>query len=818
MGIAPNIQKAEALTRIGIAVFPVYVRPDEENPYRTTKKPGTPNGFYDATKDPGYVHDLFEKHPNAEVGVWMGESGLVAADIDVKRDPEGNILIDGFEEFERAWLDLPPTFEFDSISGAGGKQFIYAAPDDVRLGPDGNYRGIKGVDRRGGGSYSVWAGDVPASRDVFAPAPEWLLDEKSVKSAAAFEGDVKDWYESLEPGEPNVLVRGAMERARKRYEQAGEDFDHAAIIERQYEAVRLGSEGNPGVEVLLAYLEDLFLARTGSHSRPEDEWAHEFAEGLHSGIQKHGASIALRKNMPPYSPAGLPAQVPDRLIAGDPGTKETFSELLRILLPLIEDDYKVLSILWNSPRTRDMAREWGLEFVYQRIKDARERPEPIRENPTLPDRDEEKVNSWSDEEKVVNDTFLSAEELERVRATPTFIDKYLAATSGKGFFNYAYAMPAAWTAMSMAFGGKAFIPKGVNIGTNLWFISLGDSGTGKSAEDEFLTDLLDTMLKDGEGFYNLGAHSSPEGLHEALLERDGQASIIHHDEASDFFEAIKTKDWMRSLKDLFAKWYVGRVDPMQKVRLKELRGKSARTSFNIHMLATPDRLTGFLDTSMFASGFLARFNWMWADPPVADDRRYKTTFSDTDEQHMVNPAVFDLAFNLKDAAASLGDTRARVTATADGKARLERAFHDFDQMAKKHEKYEVLEPAITRLGRETIWKCAALIALYEGRTEIEVLDALIAIRYAQEWFWALQRVVDTTSEGEFSKEVAQIEAFIRSRPGGVSEAQIYHRFRSLIKYSAREIQDRIDFLRTSGRINRHVTNGGTTIRYDINGS
>lgn len=817
MPTAQNIIKAEALTRLGIAVFPVYVKPDPENPYRTTKKPGTENGFYDATLDPGYVHDLFERHPNAEVGVWMGESGLVAADIDVKRDPEGNVLIDGFEEFDRAWLDLPETFSFDSISGAGGKQFIYLAPEGVRLGPDGNYRGIKGVDRRGGGSYSVWAGEVPASRDVFAPAPDWLLDEKSVKSAAAYEGDVREWYESLEPGEPNVLVRGAMERARRKYEEAGEDFDHAAIIERQYEAVRLGAEGNPGVEHLLAYLEELFMSRTGSHSRPEDEWAHEFAEGLHSGIQKHGASIALRKNLPPYTPSDLPASVPDRLIAGDPGTKETFSELLRIILPLISDDYKVLSILWNSPRTRDMAREWGLEFVFQRIQDARLRPEPIRENPTLPDRDEEKVNARSDEEKVVNDTFLSADELERVRAKKTFIDKYLTATSGKGFHNYAYAMPAAWTAMSMAFGGRAYIPKGVNIGMNLWFLILGESGTGKSAEDEFLTDLLDTMLKDGEGFYNLGAHSSPEGLHEALLERDGQASIIHHDEASDFFEALKTKDWMRALKDLFAKWYVGRVDPMQKVRLRELRGKSARTSFNIHMLATPDRLTGFLDTTMFASGFLARFNWLWAEPPVADDRRYKTTFSETDEQHMVNPAVFDLATDLMEAATGLGGTPVKVRGSAEATARLEQAFRDFDTRAKKHEKYEVLEPAITRLGRETIWKCAALTALYDGRTEIEMLDALVAIRYAQEWFWALQRVVDTTSEGEFSKEVAQIEAYIRTKPGGVSEAQIFHRFRALIKYSARELQDKIDFLRTSGRINRHSLDGGKRIVYDING-
>lgn len=814
---ASNIQKAKALTALGIAVFPVYVKPDPENPYKTTKKPGIEEGFYGATKDPFYVEDLFERHPKAEVGVWMGESGLVAADIDVKRDPEGTVIIDGFAEFEKAWLDLPETFSFDSISGAGGRQYIYLAPDDVTLGPDSNYRGIKGVDRRGGGSYSVWAGDVPASRDVFAPAPQWLLDEKRVRTGEQFEGTVKDWFDTLEPGEPNVLVRKAMDRARAVYEKSGDDLSHGEIIELQHNAIRLGAEGNPGVPELLEMLEDLFMSRTGGHSRPESEWGYEFQEGLASGIEKHGASIALRRDLPAYRPTDIPASIPDRLVVGEPGNKDTFRELLAALIPLFEDDLKVTSILWNSPRTRDIAREWGLEFVHRRVQEARQRPEPIRENPTLPSDEPVSVGTEAATNTSTPGTFLSADELARVQNHETFIDRYLAATATKGFYNYAYAMPAAWTAMSMAFGGCAFIPKGVNIGMNLWFIILGESGTGKTAEDEFLTELLDAMFKDGEGFYNLGADSSPEGLHEALLERDGKASIIHHDEASDFFESIKTKDWMRTLKDKFAKWYVGRVDPSQKVRLKELRGKSARTSFNVHMIATPDRLTGFIDTGMFASGFLARFNWLWAEPPVDSDLRYKATFSDADDEHMVNPAVYELALDLLHARASLGEGLTRISASDEATARLEQAFRDFDVAAKKHEKYEVLEPAITRLGRETIWKCAALLALYEGRTEIQVLDALTAVYYAREWFATLMRVVDTTSEGEFSKDVAEIEAWIRTKPGGVSEAQLLHRFRSLIKFSPRELTDRIEFLKTSGRINRHVLDGGKRIVYDING-
>lgn len=252
-------ERAKALAALKIYVFPVLVTPNPENPYKTNKRPAIPeahpegdplrgnctgqcgkrgHGFWDATIDPGFVDDLFERYPNAHIGVDMGRSGLVAADFDVKRSPDGEIEVDGFDNFELSWLDLPETFSFDSVSGAGGKQFVYAAPESVKLGPAGNYRKIQGVDRRGGPSYSVWNADAPASRDVFTPAPEWLLDPATVRDTEAFDGTVKEWLDSLEPGEPSLIVRAAMDRTRQLFEEQGNDFDHAALVDRQFEAIR----------------------------------------------------------------------------------------------------------------------------------------------------------------------------------------------------------------------------------------------------------------------------------------------------------------------------------------------------------------------------------------------------------------------------------------------------------------------------------------------------------------------------------------------------------------------------------------------------
>ena len=807
-----NIERAEALARLGLWVFPVYVRPDPDNPYKNSKKPGTPNGFYDATLDPFYARDLFERHTKAEVGVWMGPSGLVAADIDVKRNPEGTVLVDGFEEFDKAWLSLPDTHSFDSISGAGGKQFIYAAPEGVNLGPAGKYRGIEAVDRRGGNSYSVWVGDIPTSRAAFSPAPEWLLDEATVRSASIFEGDVKAWYETLEPGEPSLIVRAAMDRTREVFESAGNDFDHAAMIERQFEAVRLGAEGHPGVDQLLALIEELFMSRTGSHSRGDDEWEYEFQESLASAVEKYGDAISLRKDLPEYTPSLVPAGIPDRLFLGAPGRKADFTALLRALQDSTDDDLVVTSVLWNAPKTKEMSREWGLEFVHKRVQDARLKPEPVKENPSL-EAPEKVVVPQVTENGGNQNPFMSAEEVAVAESTPTFIDTYLAASLKKGFNVPAYDIPAAWTALSMTFGTRAVLSYN-GLGTNLWFIKMGNTGTGKSQSHTFGKAVLDLTMKENESYYNVGASSSPAAIHEELLMRDGKASMILHDEAASFFSDLANQEWSKTLEHHFSSFYDGEVEPSNKVRLpKELRGKHARTSFGLNMSATPDKLLSLLNTGMFESGFLSRVNWTWTPDRAENDDIFRMGPSNVDANVRTHPAVYDLAADLRSAGASIPEGSI-IGATPEAWERLSRAAKDMYTHSKGKERFETLKGPLTRL-RETSVKCAALLAMYRGETTFTMVDALVAIRYVSEWYESMVRVVNETSESDFSRDCNEIESYVRLQ-GEVSGAKLNHRFRSLIKRSPRELSDRIDFLEDSGRlISSH--NGSGTRMYRING-
>lgn len=797
-------ERALGLAEIGLHVFPCRatwetVQTKDGPVEMAPKSPYTRDGFLDATTDANKINFWWDEHPAALVGVWAGASGLVVLDIDVKRDDNGDITVDGFDDLDSAWLDVPDTFAYSSVNGEG-KHLVYADPGNVEgLTPKTKYRGMRGIDRRSGGSYVVWAGEVPESRDVFKECPEWFLDASEVRSADAFKGDVKDWFDTLTPGEPNVLVRRAIDRV-------DPDMTHQDMVSAQYEAVRLGAEGNPGVPHLLSALEDAWLNRPAyNHTTPEGQWEYKFAEALASGIKEYGGEIALVRDMPEYSLALVPSEVPDRLISGPPGDKATFNHLLREMTDREADDLKVLSVMWNVPTVRELSREWGLMFTMKRIQEARLKPPPVKENPSL-----EKTSSRP------TDGLLTDDERQYAIDHPTFIDDYIEASAQKGFVNLDYAIPAAWTMLSMAFGGRAFIPKGVKLGMNLWFNILGYSGTGKTSEDDFLKACLDLMLKDGQTYYNLGANSSPEAIHEALLERDKKASMVHHDEASDFFDNLRRKDWMATLKDLMAKWYSGYVDPMQKVRLKDQRGKSAITSFNITMFATPDRLLGLVDTSMFETGFLARFNWVWGAPPVNEDHKYDVSRSTVDDEG-INPMAYELVADLLHALRGLPVTKpVAIDWTEMAMERLVEAHKEMDRQAKERDYYTATEPAVTRLGRDTIWKCAALLALYRGERVIRYQDAITAIYYAERWFHDLFRVVGAAGEGDFNRDANEIEAYIRSYPAGVTQASVYYRFRKMIDKSKRELDDRIDFLLASGRILRDSASTDA-IRYKTNG-
>lgn len=805
------LTKAFSLIEIGCWVFPARVTQEGEKVPCLSREDGG-RGHLDASNDPEQIHSWFsEQFPDAHVGVHAGRSGLVLLDRDIKRDDNGKVTKNGYDSLTDAWLIAPETFNYTSVRGEG-QHDIYVAPDLTILNGKADYRGLPGVDRRGGSSWWLWAADeVPTSRDAFAEAPDWLCDPAMEENLHSFQGTPEEWLDSLVQGEPNLLVRGALGRIPG-------DMSHSEMVERQKNAIRLGAEGATGVPVLLEAIREAWMNRPEDmHSTPKDQWAFKFEEALESGIRKYGEPEPLIENLPAFDVEALHGKFNTAILTGEPQDKQHFSKVLNRLIEADFTDDERASILWNSPATKDLAREWGIDFVYQRVEGAHRAPEPERENPQL-------------EEKLERGTFdgialLSETERDYIAKRPTFVNTYMAAAKEAGIDNEVYTRAGAWNVASMAFAFRGFIPQGADkkMGVNLHQIVSGSSGTGKTTALEFEEVNLDNLYlhdnPDGSG-YATGSDTSPQGLHLQLLERDRKPTMLVQDEASVFFQAIKNKSWIDELTHSIADWYNGRVRASSKISLKELRGKTALTSFHMSMMATPDRLFSLIDDGMFETGFLARVLWVIAPPPTEEqeDAKYvKRQYNDIPDNSTeeASPMVKGLVADLVTAARLVGNTPKPILADDESLKRMYEAHKLMGERIKGHLKWNILEPSVTRLGEDTLRKCAAICAMYRGDTRIRMDDTLHAIAAVEIWFNYLLEVVDRIAQGAFQQLCNEMELFILkdSKP---TETKVLNAFRNKIERDPRELMSALNFLVSSGRVNREEESGKVA-RYVING-
>lgn len=799
------LTKALSLSEIGCFVFPVTLTEDG------TKKPLTKNGHLDATDDVEQIAQWFQNEfPEAHVGVHAGRSGLNLLDRDIKYDDDGNETKNGFEALTDAWLVADDTFNYTSIRGKG-RHDIYLAPDNVVLNGKADYRGMLGVDRRAGSSWFLWAGDtVPNSRDAFAPAPDWLNDPSVIRTGEGFEGEVDEWIDSLVAGQPNVLVRQAIERI-------PEDMSHSEMVERQYNAVRLGAEGNPGVIELFGAIEAAWLGRPEqNHTTSREEWPWKFEEALMSGIEKYGAYVERIENLPKFNLGALSGKVNTSSLTGSPQDSYHFSKVLNELASADLTDDERASVLWNAPTTQTLAREWGIDFVYQRVEKAHKTPEPERENPQL-------EQSFTREGYI---RLIDEDEQRYIDKRPTFVDTYAAAAKNAGLDNPVYVRSGAWNVASMAYAFKGFIKQGSDkiMGVNLFNITTGPSGTGKSTHLEFEEVLMDTLFRADNGeksAYATSGDTSPQGILVQLLERDRKPSILIQDEASIFFKAVQTKGWMEELTHAVTDWYGGKVRGSSKLNLKELRGKTALTSFHISMYGTPKMLFSLLNDDMFEFGFLARVTWDLAPPATAEqkERGYDTREYDDEDSELdieaASPFVTDLVTDLVTSARMLGSKPQRIKTDAYSRERMRQAFKKMGTIIEGHAKEDILGPSVTRLGADTMRKCAAICAMYRGDTIIGKADTLHAIKAVEVWFNYLLEVVELVAQGHFQNLCNDMEHFILTQKSP-TETQVNNAFRNRIQRDPRELESALRFLISSGRVNLKQEQGKVD-RYVING-
>lgn len=139
--------------------FPVF-------PCRGDKRPATPHGFKDASRDPDAIRDLWRRWPGPLIGIATGTlSDLAVLDIDAKHSEAC-----AWWQTQRARLPITRTIRTRN----GGLHLWFRHSSGLRCSA-----GIiaSGIDIRADGGYVIaWhAAGLPVLRDApLAPWPDWL--------------------------------------------------------------------------------------------------------------------------------------------------------------------------------------------------------------------------------------------------------------------------------------------------------------------------------------------------------------------------------------------------------------------------------------------------------------------------------------------------------------------------------------------------------------------------------------------------------------------------------------------------------------------
>lgn len=506
-----------------------------------------------------------------------------------------------------------------------------------------------------------------------------------------------------------------------------------------------------------------------------------------SKLPKDTLDIALKE--PQVGPEGNRSELRYKLLC----------ELFRLGEVLSHDE--VLSIAWHAPASRKWSQEdpRGMQGLILEAQKAL--AEVAWERNIEPPSADEVSHAEVD--------LLSSDERKECASKTTWIDSYVRWAGTKlAKQNAPYDRINAWTILSCAFSGSAVIPrKNGPEGLNLYTMTLGETTTGKSQSLKLMHTVLEEVFASDPG-YNLGGNASPNALGEKLQERDGKVSLFSKDEAHGLFKQWANQDWTTGMMEDLALLYDGTVPPMLRVGKKDIN-KAAKTHFVMHMMGTPEEITRALNRDMFKSGFLARFMWAIGEPrSLSRDSVLEEDSDGTEIRLGYEPMARQWAAEFDEMkrriAGSNANSKIPITITAAAADRMTQAKYDLRVIIKKSDpNWDILDPSLVRMG-VTLRKCATMLAVSEGKVEVDVIHVLKAIEAAEEWVKNLMTVARQINASDFERNCDEIESFVGSKDSKTKVELVYRRFKA---WRVRDLNEAMGALISQGRLKETVENG-----------
>lgn len=771
-----------------------------------------------------------------DANIALRAEGWIGIDVDAYEGKQGDKTLAALEE---ELGELPMTIT-STARGQGqpsrihffrvpeGLRFVTRFPDVEIVQHSHRYAAVfPSVHPKTGAVYS-WYGydeeplaDLPAIDDFEELPPAWLErlsipDDHS--EADGFDGTLADWLERVPGGSLGMFMGGVVDDIPKT------PFGHDVMVSLQARIVSQASQGEPGAAEALKILRREWLR--GEFDT--EDYRRDWDTSLESAIKKFGAVPDRAEDILAVDQADAYTKV----------TEPGFLDLWMSLPPVVTEAslrerverimsaaflsgvslLEAASLGWHSAAAQQPQgpRKDGLEALWALAQHVAAHPvvEESEHEPEAPEPEDEPSGM----------SLLSESERHRRRQIQWWGDEFMDVMHElNAVMTDSYYRLNRWMILSLAFGDRAVLhdEQGDDTLLNVYGIMVGPSHTGKSRSTTPLKQMAKLIgAAFGEGNPNIGSRATTAGLVEALIPRDGMASLFMSDEADQTL-----LDWRNQQGPYhgMAKYVTqiydeGEVPKVNLATRKESSGKDVFACLNVHMAGVPEDMLDSIDPRDWRNGFINRFVWAIGERKRTNDeqkrRRYVTEGSEK--------ATTDLAGTWYQTwMARFNTVRTTILRGEPGKPRtwvgIEEAVLDRDVAAQARLKKiaaaspytERLEPTFDRLAT-TIWKCAALVAISDRRITITLDDYIVALEQAEEWAENIIRMVELTDETPRAREVNRLLEIIKKNGGSMAEKDIHR-----IKAHAGEqkaTRGLIDELVAQGRVEILRLTDGNVVR------
>lgn len=483
-----------------------------------------------------------------------------------------------------------------------------------------------------------------------------------------------------------------------------------------------------------------------------------------------------------------------------------------------------LYLAWNAPFCKARLDDRGEEMVWNELCRAYEAPEnkAVTNSIQAAERvklDAAETNPAHKAKKLASEvSLLDPQERDQV-PSDTLVDIYTEWGKTCTDAPDTYHRIGALCLLTSIFGEFGRCPVRRDANLTLWFMMLGPTTRArKTTSMNLWVDIL-AELQDGRYNYLLGSDVTGEALSVVLPKKDGRTSVFYRDEAHGLFDEQNKKHYLTGLKEKFTDLYGGRVPVALRASTAGMETEEgeksaikARTNFVMFLAGTLNQVTEVLTIKDYQSGHLARFLISEADPPpMTRDMMYSAQYDGSEDafdglRHTLLNALRDARDFWQDRT----PPGALRLIPFDPKAweRLQDGQWALYQATLHHEMHDVMEATAKRMG-DSLMKTCVLLAMAERKERVEMRHVYKAMALAEEWYAHAVTVAGRIMHSSWSARQEEILSAVRSRLDGITQSEIYSRFR--LKMQERDIDSDLNVLIKANLI-RKVTGQGR-IRY-----